>query len=69
MRDSYAAIACAAVAIALSVMFAIAWYCEYANTPIRYTTVQVVDEGGFEHDCVVFTHKKGVTVDCVHPNG
>lgn len=68
MRDLWPTVAYAAIIIILTGMFAFGWYCEYANTPIRYTTVQTVDEGGFEHDCLVVTYKKDVTLDCTHPN-
>lgn len=69
MRSLVETIAYALIAIILTGMLAFGWYCEYANTPIRYTTVQTVDEGGFEHDCLVFTYKKDMSVDCIHPNG
>jgi hypothetical protein len=49
-------------------MLAWAWYCEYANTPVHYTTIQTVDEGGYEHDCLVATYKKDMAIDCIHPN-
>lgn len=68
MRDWYLTVAYAAITIILTGMLAFGWYCEYANTPIRYTTVQTVDEGGFEHDCLVVTYKKDVSLDCTHPN-
>lgn len=68
MRDRYSTIVYLAVAVVLSVMFAIAWYCEYANTPVYYTTVQTVDKGGFEHDCLVVTYKKDMALDCANPN-
>lgn len=46
MRDTFAAVAYGAIAVMLTIMLAWAWYCEYANTPVRYTTIQTVDEGG-----------------------
>lgn len=68
MRDTFTAIAYGAIAIMLTIMFAWAWYAEYANTPVHYTTIQTVDEGGFEHDCLVATYKKDMALDCTHPN-
>lgn len=68
MRDTFTAIAYGAIAIMLTIMFAWAWYAEYANTPVHYTTIQTVDEGGFEHDCLVATYKKGMALDCANPN-
>lgn len=68
MRDTFTAIAYGAIAIMLTIMFAWAWYAEYANTPVHYTTIQTVDEGGFEHDCLVATYKKDMTLDCTNPN-
>lgn len=68
MCDRWSAIVCMAVAVVLSVMFAIAWYCEYANTPVYYTSIQTVDKGGFEHDCLVVTYKKDMALDCANPN-
>lgn len=68
MRDTFTAIAYGAIAIMLTIMFAWAWYAEYANTPVHYTTVQTVDEGGFEHDCLVATYKKDMALDCTGPN-
>lgn len=68
MRDTFTAIAYGAIAIMLTIMFAWAWYAEYANTPVHYTTIQTVDEGGFEHDCLVATYKKDMALDCVNPN-
>ncbi len=68
MRDTLTAIAYGAIAIMLTIMFAWAWYAEYANTPVHYTTIQTVDEGGFEHDCLVATYKKDMALDCTHPN-
>lgn len=68
MRDTFPAIAYGAIAIMVTIMFAWAWYAEYANTPVHYTTIQTVDEGGFEHDCLVATYKKDMALDCTHPN-
>lgn len=68
MRNTFTTIAYGAIAIMLTIMFAGAWYCEYANTPVHYTTIQTVDEGGFEHDCLVATYKKDMALDCTHPN-
>ena len=68
LRDTFTAIAYGAIAIMLTIMFAWAWYCEYANTPVHYTTVQTFDEGGFEHDCLVVTYKKDMALDCTNPN-
>lgn len=68
MRDTFTAIAYGAIAIMLTIMFAWAWYAEYANTPVHYTTIQTVDDGGFEHDCLVATYKKDIALDCTHPN-
>jgi hypothetical protein len=34
----------------------------------QYTTIQTVDEGGYEHDCLVATYKKDMKIDCIHPN-
>lgn len=69
MRDTLTAIAYGAIAIMLTIMLAWAWYAEYANTPVHYTTIQTVDEGGFEHDCLVATYKKDMALDCINPNG
>lgn len=68
MRDTFTAIAYGAIAIMLTIMFAWAWYAEYANTSVHYTTIQTVDEGGFEHDCLVATYKKDMALDCINPN-
>lgn len=68
MRDTFTAITYGAIAIMLTIMFAWAWYAEYANTPVHYTTIQTVDEGGFEHDCLVTTYKKDMELDCTNPN-
>lgn len=68
MRDTFTAIAYGAIAIMLTIMFAWAWYAEYANTPVHYTTIQTVDEGGFEHNCLVATYKKDMALDCANPN-
>lgn len=68
MRDKLTEIAYVAIIITLTLMFAFAWFCEYANTPVHYTTIQTVDEGGFEHDCLVATYKKDMALDCTHPN-
>lgn len=68
MRDMLTEIAYGAIAITVTIMFAVAWYCEYANTPVHYTTIQTVDEGGFEHDCLVATYKKEMELDCTNPN-
>lgn len=68
MREPFNTIAYGAIAVMLTIMFAWAWYAEYANTPVHYTTIQTVDEGGFEHDCLVATYKKGMELDCTHPN-
>lgn len=68
MREPWNTIIYSAIAFMLTIMFAFAWYCEYANTPVHYTTIQTVDEGGFEHDCLVATYKKDMSLDCTHPN-
>lgn len=68
MRDKLTEIAYGAIAIMATLMLASAWFCEYANTPVRYTTIQTVDEGGFEHDCLVATYKKDMALDCTNPN-
>lgn len=68
MREPFNTIAYGAIAVMLTVMFAWAWYAEYANTPVHYTTIQTVDDGGFEHDCLVATYKKEMALDCTHPN-
>lgn len=68
MRKPWNTIIYGAIAFMLTTMFAIAWYCEYANTPVHYTTVQTFDEGGFEHDCLVVTYKKDMALDCTNPN-
>ena len=68
MRDLYTTIAYGIIAITLTVMLVFAWYSEYANTPVHYTTIQTVDEGGYEHDCLVVTYKKDMKLDCIHPN-
>ena len=68
MRDTFTAIAYGAIAIMLTIMFAWAWYAEYANTPVHYTTIQTVDEGGFEHDCLAATYKKDMALDCANQN-
>ena len=68
MRDTFLTVARGAIAIMVTVMLAFAWFCEYANTPVHYTTIQTVDEGGFEHDCLVATYKKDMKLDCTHPN-
>lgn len=68
MREPFNTIAYGAIAVMLTIMFAWAWYAEYANTPVHYTTIQTVDEGGFEHDCLVATYKKEMDLDCTHPN-
>lgn len=68
MREPFNTIAYGAIAVMLTIMFAWAWYAEYANTPVHYTTIQTVDEGGFEHDCLVATYKKEMALDCANPN-
>lgn len=68
MRSWYKTIVCSAIAVIVTLMSAVAWYCEYANTPVYYTTIQTVDKGGFEHDCLVVTYKKDMRLDCTHPN-
>ena len=68
MRDLYTTIAYGIIAITLTAMLAWAWYCDYANTPVHYTTIQTVDEGGYEHDCLVTTYKKDMAIDCIHSN-
>ena len=68
MREPFNTIAYGAIAVMLTIMFAWAWYAEYANTPVHYTTIQTVDEGGFEHDCLVATYKKEMVLDCTNPN-
>lgn len=68
MREPWNTIIYSAIAFMLTIMLAFAWYCEYANTPVHYTTIQTVDEGGFEHDCLVATYKKDMSLDCTHPN-
>lgn len=68
MREPFNTIAYGAIAVMLTIMLAWAWYAEYANTPVHYTTIQTVDEGGFEHDCLVATYKKEMALDCTHPN-
>jgi hypothetical protein len=68
MHEPWNTIIYSAIAFMLTIMFAFAWYCEYANTPVHYTTIQTVDEGGFEHDCLVATYKKDMSLDCTHPN-
>jgi hypothetical protein len=68
MREPFNTIAYGAIAVMLTIMFAWAWYAEYANTPVHYTTIQTVDDGGFEHDCLVATYKKEMALDCTHPN-
>ena len=68
MREPFNTIAYGAIAVMLTIMFAWAWYAEYANTPVHYTTVQTFDEGGFEHDCLVVTYKKDMALDCTNPN-
>ena len=68
MRDLYTTIAYGIIAITLTAMLAFAWYSDYANTPVHYTTIQTVDEGGYEHDCLVATYKKDMALDCTNPN-
>lgn len=68
MRDTLTEIAYGTIVLMLTAMFAVAWYCEYANTPVHYTTIQTVDEGGFKHDCLVATYKKDMTLDCASQN-
>lgn len=68
MRDWYRTIIYAGIAIILTCMFAVGWYCEYANLPVYYTTIETVDKGGFEHDCLVVTYKKAMALDCANPN-
>ena len=68
MRDTYLGVAYAIIVITLTAMLAWAWYCDYANTPVHYTTIQTVDEGGYEHDCLVATYKKDMALDCIHSN-
>ena len=68
MRDLYTTIAYGIIATTLAAMLVFAWYSDYANTPVHYTTIQTVDEGGYEHDCLVATYKKDMTIDCIHPN-
>lgn len=68
MRDLYTTIAYGIIAITLTSMLVFAWYSDYANTPVHYTTIQTVDEGGYEHDCLVATYKKDMKLDCTHPN-
>lgn len=68
MRDTYLSVAYGIIVITLTAMLAWAWYADYANTPVHYTTIQTVDEGGYEHDCLVATYKKDMKLDCIHPN-
>lgn len=68
MREPFNTIAYGAIAVMLTIMLAWAWYAEYANTPVHYTTIQTVDEGGFEHDCLVATYKKEMALDCANQN-
>ena len=66
MRDTYLTVAYGIIVITLTAMLTWAWYCDYANTPVHYTTIQTVDEGGYEHDCLVATYKKDMALDCIH---
>lgn len=68
MRDTYLGVAYGIIVITLTAMLAWAWYSDYANTPVHYTTIQTVDEGGYEHDCLVATYKKDMKLDCIHSN-
>lgn len=68
MHDTFLTVARGAIAFTVTIMLASAWFCEYANTPVHCTTIQTVDEGGFEHDCLVATYKKEMELDCTHPN-
>ena len=68
MRDTYLGVAYGIIVITLTAMLAWAWYADYANTPVHYTTIQTVDEGGYEHDCLVATYKKDMALDCTNPN-
>ena len=68
MRNAYLGVAYGIIVITLAAMLAWAWYADYANTPVHYTTIQTVDEGGYEHDCMVATYKKDMAIDCIHPN-
>lgn len=68
MRDTCLSIAYGIIVITLTAMLAWAWYCDYARTPVHYTTIQTVDEGGYEHDCLVATYKKDMALDCIHSN-
>lgn len=68
MRNTYLGVAYGIIVITLTAMLAWAWYADYANTPVHYTTIQTVDEGGYEHDCLVATYKKEMTLDCIHQN-
>jgi hypothetical protein len=68
MRDTYLSIAYGIIVTTLTAMLAWAWYADYANTPVHYTTIQTVDEGGYEHDCLVATYRKDMSLDCIHPN-
>lgn len=68
MRDTCLGVAYGIIVITLTAMLAWAWYADYANTPVHYTTIQTVDEGGFEHYCLVATYKKDMAIDCIHPN-
>lgn len=68
MRDTYLTVAYGIIVITLTAMLAWAWYADYANTPVHYTTIQTVDEGGYEHDCLVATYKKDMALDCIHSN-
>lgn len=68
MRDTYLTVAYGIIVITLTAMLAWAWYADYANTPVHYTTIQTVDEGGYEHDCLVATYKKDMKLDCIHSN-
>lgn len=68
MRDTYLGVAYGIIVITLTAMLAWAWHADYARTPVHYTTIQTVDEGGYEHDCLVATYKKDMKLDCIHPN-
>lgn len=66
MRGIYTTIIYGIITVTLTAMGAFAWYSEYANTPVHYTTIQTADEGGFEHNCLVATYKKELALDCIH---
>ncbi len=49
------------------ILFMFAFLCAYDTErhTVHYQTVTVTDNSGRERDCVVFTHVKGMAVDCV----